>query len=116
MKKNIQTNMQQPFEPQNRQPPRLSWAQVASVSNQNMNSSPLHNLIILNKMKDSTTNFIYIDDEAMARARMKFQFTLYGKLFGKPPPFDQVKAALIYKWEGIGEVFISDLPNGFLLI
>lgn len=47
---------------------------------------------------------------------MKFQFVLYGKLFRKAPQFDQVNTALIHKWEGIGEVFISDLRNGFLLI
>lgn len=47
---------------------------------------------------------------------MKFQTALYGKLFGKSPSFEQVKSSLIDKWAGIGETFISDLPNGFLLI
>lgn len=39
-----------------------------------------------------------------------------GKFFGKPPPFDQVKASLMVKWAEIGEVLILNLPNEFLLI
>lgn len=47
---------------------------------------------------------------------MRFQHSLYGKFFGKPPPFEQVKLSLLAKWADIGEVSISDLPNGLLLI
>lgn len=47
---------------------------------------------------------------------MKFQNSLFRKVFGKSPPFDQVKASLFAKWGDYGEMMISDLPNGFLLI
>lgn len=47
---------------------------------------------------------------------MKFKHALYGKLFGKLPSFDQVKSMLLTRWSEFGEIFISDLPNGFLLI
>lgn len=49
-------------------------------------------------------------------ALSKFQHSLFGKFFGKPPPFDQVKTFLKTKRAEFGKVFISDLPNGFLLI
>ncbi|XP_039133799.1 uncharacterized protein LOC120270802 [Dioscorea cayenensis subsp. rotundata] len=41
---------------------------------------------------------------------------MYGKLFGKSPPFEQIKMSLLAKWNSIGEIYISDLPNGFLLV
>lgn len=47
---------------------------------------------------------------------MRFQNALYGKFFGKPPPFQQVKMFLTAKWPKIGEVLIFNLSNGFLLI
>ncbi|XP_039146855.1 uncharacterized protein LOC120284118 [Dioscorea cayenensis subsp. rotundata] len=93
-----------------------SWAQIASSLRQSSDNSLLHNTHILNKLKETTTNFIRLDSVTMSRARMKFQHALYGKLFGKPPHFDQVKTNLLAKWSIFGEVTISNLPNGFLLI
>lgn len=92
------------------------WAQAASSSSLAFDNSPIHNMQILNKIKESTSSFVRVDDDALTRAHMRFQHALYEKLFGKPPPFDQVKAPLCAKWADIGEVFISDLPNGFILI
>lgn len=97
-------------------PQGRSWSQIASSLTQSLEKSPLHNVQLLNKLKATTTNFIRLDNEAINRGRMKFQYALYGKLFGKAPTFEQVKTTLLDKWSGIGEVFISDLPNGFLLI
>lgn len=95
---------------------RKSWAQIASSINQHTDNSPLHNATILNKLKESTTDFIRLDRDLLNRAHLKFQHALYGKLFGKSPPFEQVKADLLAKWSMFGEILISDLPNGFLLI
>lgn len=57
-----------------------------------------------------------MDRDAMSRALMRFQNSLYGKFFSKPPPFDQVKLILHSKWSNIGLIHISHLPNGFLLL
>lgn len=57
-----------------------------------------------------------MDNEALYRARLHFQTSLYGKFFGKPPPFDQVKEILQSKWSDLGVFHISDLPNGYLFI
>lgn len=105
-----------PFPPFPSDPHNKSWSQIASSLTQTINNSPLHNEQLLNKLKASTTSFIKLDVEAIGRGRRKFQHALYGKLFGKPPPFDQVKYTLLSKWAEFGEIFISDLPNGFLLI
>lgn len=52
----------------------------------------------------------------MSIARLKFQYAIYGKLFGKSPPFAEVKTDLIAKWSAYGKIIISDLPNALLLI
>ncbi|XP_039141982.1 uncharacterized protein LOC120279183 [Dioscorea cayenensis subsp. rotundata] len=93
-----------------------SWAQVASSNPHSSDTSPLQNPLLLAKLKSSTSQFVRIDGDALARAHLKFQNSLFGKFFGKPPPFDQVKAFLSAKWSQFGEVLISDLPNGFLLL
>ncbi|XP_039130817.1 uncharacterized protein LOC120267186 [Dioscorea cayenensis subsp. rotundata] len=97
------------------QPPR-SWAQIASQATRTIVGSPLYNSEILGKIKASSSQFVRVDNEELDRARMKFQNSLYGKFFGKPPSFEQVKLILMAKWADLGEVCISDLPNGFLLI
>lgn len=51
-------------------------------------NSPLHNINILKKLKEKTTDFVKLDADALAKARMRFQYAIYGKLFGKPPPFE----------------------------
>lgn len=93
-----------------------SWAQVASSLRQPSDNSPLHNPHILSKLKENTSAFIKLDGDSLNRACLKFQHALYGKLFGKSPPFAEVKADLLAKWSSFGEISISDLPNGFLLI
>lgn len=100
----------------NPSPGSSTWAQIASSTFHNSSNSPLHNPQILSKIKESSTEFVRIDGDTISRARHRFQHSLYGKFFGKPPPFDQVKISLMAKWAKIGEIFISDLPNGFLLI
>lgn len=97
-------------------PPKKSWSQIAASLTQTLDSSPLHNEHLLNKLKASTSNFVRLDKDAINRGRMKFQYALYGKLFGKSPPFEQVKKTLLDKWNSFGEILISDLPNGFLLV
>lgn len=62
------------------------------------------------------TSFVHLDEDSINRGGMKFQFALYGKFFGKSPPFEKVKSLLLTKWSEFGETFISDVPNGFLLI
>ncbi|XP_039140407.1 uncharacterized protein LOC120277614 [Dioscorea cayenensis subsp. rotundata] len=93
-----------------------SWAQIASKVTTTQESSPLHNPAILNKLKETTSDFIKLDNDTLNRARLRFQHFLFGKFFGKPPLFEQVKTILLKKWEKIGEILISDLPNGFILI
>lgn len=62
-------------------PPPLApnaWAQVASSSSQN-SSSPLHNPQIRAKLKETSSDFVKIDGDSIARARLRFQNSLYGK-------------------------------------
>lgn len=70
----------------------------------------------MNKLKETTSDFIRLDGDALSRARRRFQNALHGMFFGKPSPFEPVKIFLMAKWVEIGEVLISDFPNGFLLI
>lgn len=55
---------------------------------QSLDNSPLHNFQLLNKLKASTTSFVRLDADAFNCGHMKFQYALYGKLFGKPPLFE----------------------------
>ncbi|XP_039123512.1 uncharacterized protein LOC120260138 [Dioscorea cayenensis subsp. rotundata] len=96
--------------------PTPSWAQIASKHTSTQDLSPLHNPSVLNKLKETTSDFIKLDADTLSRARLRFQHSLFGKFFGKPPSFEQVKLFLLKKWENFGEFLISDLPNGFLLI
>lgn len=89
---------------------------MATSVTPHLDNSPLHYPFLLQKLKESTSNFVKLDNDALSRARRRFQFALYGKLFGKLPSFNQVKDTLLAKWANVGEVFISNLPNGYLLI
>lgn len=89
---------------------------MASSVTPHLHNSPLHNPLLLQKLKENTSTFVKLDSDALTKAHRRFQFALYGKLFGKSPPFDQVKDILTAKWANLGEVSISDLPNGYLLI
>lgn len=93
-----------------------SWAEIAAASKGKVAPSPLVEGPMLSKLKETTSDFVFMDLEAKNRAKMQFQHSLYGKFFGKAPPFDIVKANLLARWEEFGEIFISDLPNGYLLI
>lgn len=73
-------------------------------------------IAMLMKLKINTTEFVWMDQEALSRARIWFQNSLCGKVFSKPHPFDQLKGILQAKWSEIGTFHISDLPNGYLLI
>ncbi|XP_039146757.1 uncharacterized protein LOC120283996 [Dioscorea cayenensis subsp. rotundata] len=92
-----------------------TWANVAAAA-QRKPSSPLVEDPVLSKLKANTTEFIRVDHDTLSRARMRFQTALYGKFFGKSPPFEQVKEILSEKWAKIGTFHISDLPNEYLLI
>lgn len=89
---------------------------VAAPSQGKANVSPLADGPVLNKLKANTSDFVRLDQDTISRARMRFQIALYGKFFGKPPPFEQVKEILSAKWNNLGLFQISNLPNGYLLI
>lgn len=93
-----------------------SWAQITSSLRQPTDNSPLHNPHIFSKLKDSTTNFVHLDNKTILRAGRCFQYAHYGKFFGKSPLFSQVKTDLLSKWASFGKVSIYDLPNKFMLI
>lgn len=93
-----------------------TWADIAATALKRSASSPLVEGPVLNKLKASTSEFIRMDRDTMSRASLRFQNSLYGKFFGKAPPFEQVKEILSSKWKDLGAVQISDLPNGYLLI
>lgn len=97
-------------------PQSRSWSQIGSSLSQSSDNSSLHNVHLLNKLRAFTTSFVRLDNDAINRGLSKFQYALYGKLFGKPSPFEQVKTTLLTKWSDIGETFISNLRNDFLLI
>lgn len=93
-----------------------SWAEIAAaVKNRPPNSPPLIDGSILRRLKASTSDFILFDRDAMAKAYLQFQHSLIGKFFGKPPSFDQIKPLLQSRYNELGEISISDLPNGYLL-
>lgn len=102
-------------------PPPLSlmsktWADVATAAQRKSISSPLVEGPVLNKLKANTSEFLRLDRDTVSRVSLRFQTLLYGKFFGKSPPFEQVKEILSSKWNEIGIFQISDLPNGYLLI
>lgn len=59
---------------------------------------------MLNKLKANSNDFIRMDGDTMAKARHRFQKSLFGKFFGKPPAFDQVKKILLTMWSNLGEI------------
>lgn len=88
---------------------------AAVVKNNPSNPSPIVDGQVLHNLKATTSDFIRFDEDTMGRARLHFQHSLIGKFFGKPSPFDQIKAILHTKWSDFGEISISDLPDGYLL-
>lgn len=80
------------------------WAEIAAAVKNRLNPSPLIEGPMLRKLIASTTEFIRFDRDAIARARFRFQHSLIGKFFGKPPPFDQIKSILQSKWNDFGEI------------
>lgn len=93
-----------------------TWADVAAAAQQKPLMSPLVDGPMLNRLKANTSEFLKLDRDTVSRARIRFQTALYGKFFGKSPPFEQVKEILSSKWNELGNFQISDLPNGYLLI
>lgn len=103
------------------QPPPAShlsktWADVAAAAQRKPPSSLLVDGPMLNKLKANMSEFLQLDCDTISRARQCFQSSLYGKFYGKSPPFEQVKEILSSKWNDLGSYQISDLPNGCLLI
>ncbi|XP_039136678.1 uncharacterized protein LOC120273995 [Dioscorea cayenensis subsp. rotundata] len=97
-------------------PSPSSWAEIAAaIKNRPSNPSPLVEGPVLRKLKASTSEFIHFDSDSVARAHLRFQHSLIGKFFGKPPIFEQIKTVLLTRWQEFGEISISDLPNGYLL-
>lgn len=72
--------------------------------------------LVMARLKETTSDFVFMDHEAKARAKMRFRYSLYGKFFGKPPLLDLVKLNLQAKWKSFSVVHISNLPNTYLLI
>ncbi|XP_039113739.1 uncharacterized protein LOC120249304 [Dioscorea cayenensis subsp. rotundata] len=95
---------------------KKTWADVAATAQKGSAMSPLVDGPVRSKLKAGTSEFIRLDRDAVSRASLRFQTSLYGKFFGKAPPFDQIKEILSSKWSDLGAVQISDLPNGYLLI
>lgn len=94
-----------------------SWMEiVVAVNNRLPSLSPLVGGPVLCRLKASTSEFICFNGNAMARARLHFQHSLISKFFEKLPPFEQIKEILQTRWAEFGEVVISDLSNGYLLL
>ncbi|KAJ0987953.1 hypothetical protein J5N97_006309 [Dioscorea zingiberensis] len=93
-----------------------SWAEVADAGNCGPSSPLPIDKEVLEKLKRVVIDTVHVDEESKQRARSRFQNALYGKLFGKAPPFGIVRTTLLGMWRELGTVHISDMPNGFLLI
>ncbi|XP_039119690.1 uncharacterized protein LOC120255988 [Dioscorea cayenensis subsp. rotundata] len=97
-------------------PPPPSWADIAgAVHKRPFGSAPLDD-DTLARLKATVTDSFRVDDDAKQKAHRRFSQALYGKLFGKSPPFETVKAALLGLWKPYGVIHIADMPNGYLLI
>lgn len=71
---------------------------------------------ILEKLKLNISEVFKVDEETKLRARFRFQYVLYAKLFGKAPAVKYVKISLLGQWQDFGRIMILDMPNGFMLI
>lgn len=97
-------------------PPPPSWADIASAVHKRPVFSALLEDSTLARLKASVLDSVRVDAETKQKAQRRFSLGLYGKLFGKSPPFETVKATLLGLWKPYGVVHIADMPNGYLLI
>lgn len=51
-------------------PTSQKWAQIASNDARSTENSPLHKPQLLNKLKNSTSQFVRLDEDSLARASM----------------------------------------------
>lgn len=79
-------------------PPAPSWVDIASVVRHCPGLSSLIDGATLARLKDSVSNIVRIDANTSMRSQMHFQFTMYGKLFGKSLPFEVIKNILLGLW------------------
>lgn len=76
-------------------PPPLSWADIASAVHKSLATSASLNEATLARLKVSVSDTVRVDAEMKQREYRRFQLALYGKLFGKSPPFEMVKTTLM---------------------
>lgn len=74
-----------------------TWAEVTGMIHHKTDPSPFQDGPVLAKLKENATEFVQMDMEAQSRVWMLFQNSLYGKVFGKPPPFEQVTMQMMTK-------------------
>lgn len=94
-------------------PTHPSWAEIAAATHQQPGLPTPVDGATLSKLKSSVTDTVHIDADIRLRAHRRFQFALYGKLFGKSSPFEVAKAFLMGLWKVYGMTHISNMPNGF---
>lgn len=65
-------------------------------------------------LKETTSEFIRFDGDALSRACMRFQNLFYHKFFDKLPPFDQVKMLFLWGCGGMGPTLVLKqlVPEG----
>lgn len=79
-----------------------TWAEITAAIHQNNEPSPLVDCPVLARLKETTLDFVFMDPNAKSHAKMRFQYSLCGKFFGKSPPLE-----LIWGGGGILEWFMS---------
>lgn len=97
--------------------PPLPWQ--AGASPQPLRPS-LHNVNhwckLLPHFVSPLITLIYTTFKSSTSSR-SWQYALYRKLFCKPPPLTKLRPPFLEKeWMDLWEIFISNLPNSFLLI
>lgn len=96
----------------------VSWARVVGSSSQTLPTEiPPHlQKTHFDHLKNSIQTCVSIDQDLWQQAKLSMQSSLYGKFLGKALPLDQAKLAISDAWRGLGDIKISDLPNGFYYI
>ena len=70
----------------------------------------------LERLKNSETDAIRIEEDFHCRAYERLQTALFRKFLGKALPLEQVSEALSKLWSKYGSFTIADMVNGFYFI
>lgn len=97
-------------------PPPPPWAEIIVEVRNKAEPSLLVTGLMLTKLKETTTNSVFMDPEAKNKVKRRFQHSLYVKFFRKSSLYDLIKSNLQSRLGEFSEVFVSNLPNGYLLI